>query len=52
MRIIEEGLQGNERVIVAGLLKVHAGGTVSLEWGKPSSGTGIPAEPGQTGAKP
>lgn len=52
MRIIEEGLQGNERVIVAGLLKVHAGSTVSTEREKPPAGSGLPAAPGETGAKP
>jgi RND family efflux transporter MFP subunit len=52
MRTIEEGLQGNERVIAAGLLKVHPGVKVSPEWLKSPSGTDVPAAPVQRGAKP
>ncbi len=52
MRIIEEGLQGNERVIASGLLKVHPGAKVIPEWLKSPPGNAVLVAPAETGAKP
>jgi RND family efflux transporter MFP subunit len=52
MRIIEDGLQGDERVIATGLLKARPGSRVNPEWLKPPSGAGLRAAPAGTGTKP
>ncbi len=52
MRVIEEGLQGNERVIVKGLLKAHPGSKVTPEGENMPSAAAPPRSTGETKVKP